>query len=258
MTNAIRRRTALLLAIAAVGAGAALPSGAAAQGDTTAVAVNTRDESSIFRLAFNIRRVTGDVVDQTNAAVAISSCEECRTVAIAIQVLLVAGDPSVVTPENLALAVNLDCTLCDTFATAYQIVLGDGTRLRFTAEGSQAIAQIRNDLRSLRDQDLSDDDLASAIGGLVDQLQGVLDTELVGVGKPGNDAPAPSEPQQPGAEPPIATTPAETTPAQTTPSETTPAQAPPAETTPAPVQTTPTETVPQETTPAPAPTQTTP
>ena len=34
------------------------PTNALAQGDTTAVAINTRDGSSIFRLAFNIRRVT--------------------------------------------------------------------------------------------------------------------------------------------------------------------------------------------------------
>jgi len=258
MTDAIRRRTALLLAIAAVGAGATLPSSATAQGDTTVVAVNTRDESSIFRLAFNIRHVTGDVVDQTNAAVALASCQECRTVAIAIQVLLVAGDPSVVTPENLALAVNYDCTLCDTFATAYQIVLIDGTRLRFTAEGSLAIAQIRRELEALRTQDLSDGDLANQIGGLVDRLQGVLNTELVGVGEPGEPAPAGAEGDQADTQPPAATTPTETTPGQTTPAETAPAEPPPAETTPEPTPTTPTETVPQETTTAPEPTQTTP
>jgi putative peptide zinc metalloprotease protein len=250
MMHAIRRRALLLGALAAGALGAFLPSPAAAQ-DSAAVAVNTRDESSIFRLAFNIRRVTGDVVDQTNAAVAYASCNECRTVAISFQVLLVQSDASIVSPENLALTINQDCTLCDTFAAAYQIVLGDGTRLRFTAEGSLAIAQIRRDLQALRDQNLSDDDLNAQLDAIYGRLKGVLDTQLVGVGEPG---PQPSSaPEQTTTQPPAETTPATTTTPATPPAETTPAQ-----TTTAPAQTTPTETVPAQTTSAPAGTQTTP
>lgn len=255
MTPTIRRHAALLCALAAAALGAAPASPAAAQ-DTAAVAVNTKDNSSIFRLAFNIRRVTGDVVDQTNAAVAISSCQQCRTVAISIQVLIAETDPSVVTPENLALAVNQDCTTCDTFALAYQLVLGDGTRLRFTSAGNQSIAQIRRELQALRNQDLSDEELANQVGALVDRLRGVLDTGLVGVGKP-TEAPPPASqeqtttPQQPSQTTPAPAPPADASPAQTTPARTTPAQTTPVQ---PPAQTTPT-TPPDTTT---APTQTTP
>jgi putative peptide zinc metalloprotease protein len=250
MTHAIRCRAVLLAALGAV-ALAGLPASPAVAQDTSAVAVNTRDGSSIFRLAFNIRRVTGDVVDQSNAAVAVSSCEECRTVAISFQVLLVESDPSLVSPENLALAYNQDCTLCDTFAAAYQIVLGDGTRLRFTAEGSKAIAGIRRELKALRNQDLSDADLDAQLDGIYGRLKGVLDTELVGVGQPGaTQSPAGAPESGPTAtQPPAQTTPTPATPAPT------PAQTP-AQTTPA--QTTPAQTVPQQTTTAPTPTQTTP
>ncbi|MEY2516339.1 MAG: putative peptide zinc metalloprotease protein [bacterium] len=252
MTHAIRRRALLLGALAAGALGAFLPSPAAAQ-DSAAVAVNTRDESSIFRLAFNIRRVTGDVVDQTNAAVAYASCNECRTVAISFQVLLVQSDASIVSPENLALTINEDCTLCDTFAAAYQIVLGDGTRLRFTAEGSQAIAQIRRDLQALRDQNLSDDDLDAQLDAIYGRLKGVLDTQLVGVGEPGPQPSSAQAAEQTTTEPPAETAPTTTTTPATPPAETTPA-----ETTPSPTQTTPTDTVPAQTTTAPAGTQTTP
>ncbi len=241
MTLPVRRRVALLCAIAAAVLGAAPAAPALAQ-DTAAVAVNTKDNSSIFRLAFNIRRVTGDVVDQTNAAVAISSCEECRTVAISIQVLIVESDPSVVSPTNLALAINQDCTLCDTFAAAYQIVLGDGTRLRFTATGSKAINDIRKELKGLGRQDLSDEELAAQVGTLVDRLKGVLDSELVGVGTPA----------EPGAQAPAEQPPTETAPA---PAQTTPAQ-PPAQTTPAQTAPTPTDTT-TVPVPTPAPTDTT-
>jgi putative peptide zinc metalloprotease protein len=249
MSHAIHRRLAVLFAAALC---AALPSPAVAQGDTAAVAVNTKDESSIFKLAFNIRRVTGDVVDQTNAAVAVASCEECRTVAIAIQVLIVQTDPSVVTPENLALAVNVDCTLCETFALAYQLVIGEGTRLRFTADGNRQIAQIRRELRALRREDLSGAELDARVDALVDRLRGVLATELVGVGRPADPTELAREPEQP-AQPPADSAPTQTAPAQTTPAQTTPEQ-PPAQTTPAqpPAQTT-TPAAPADTTTAPAP-----
>lgn len=252
MTPHIRRRIVLLGALAAVALGPALPSPAVAQ-DSGAVAINTRDGSSIFRLAFNIRRVTDDVVDDTNAAVAYASCAECRAVAISIQVLLVASDPSVVSPENLALAYNQDCTLCNTFASAYQLVLGDGTLLRFTAEGSQSIAQIRRELEALRSQDLSNEELAGQLDAIVDRLRGVLDTELLGVGKPTKPAPE--------ATPSATQAPTETAPDQAAPVQTTPAP-PPAQTTTTPVETTPeappAQATPSDTSTAPAPTQTTP
>ena len=47
----------------------------ASGGDNTAVAVNTRDGSSVYRFSFKILRVSGDVVDNGNAAVAAASTD---------------------------------------------------------------------------------------------------------------------------------------------------------------------------------------
>jgi putative peptide zinc metalloprotease protein len=133
----MRRLTTLLLAaFVAVGLAAAKP-GTAHAGDrcgdldvnpgaNCAVAVNTTDGASIFKLAFAIRHVAGDVVDQQNVAVAYSSCTDCRTVAIAIEIVLVDGSPSTVTPENVAVSLNENCSLCTSFAAAYQFVVGTG------------------------------------------------------------------------------------------------------------------------------------
>src|SRR3712207_6568132 len=113
----MRRPILFLLAfLLATGLAVARPDAAAAGGDTSAVAINTKDGSSVFRLAFAIKRVAGDVVDNENAAVAYSRCERCRSVAISIQIVLVTGSPSVVTPKNVAVAVNEQCTLCTSFA----------------------------------------------------------------------------------------------------------------------------------------------
>lgn len=171
----------LLLAVALL-VGSAVP--AHAQGDTTAVAVNTRDGADVFRLAFSIRRVMSETVDTSNAAAAVSSCTDCQTVAIALQVVLIFSDPDVVTPENLAIAMNIECTLCDTLASAYQLVLTTGGPVHLSAEGNRRIAEIRQALLSLRDSGLTGPELQQEVDRLSQQLRQVITTELVPAGAP--------------------------------------------------------------------------
>src|ERR671936_1332095 len=102
----MRRRIAILLATAFASAGlaGANPVIASAQGgEDTAIAVNTKDGSTLIKVAFAIRHVMGDVVDQSNAAVAYASCTGCTTVAIAIEIVLIENNASVVTPTNVAI-----------------------------------------------------------------------------------------------------------------------------------------------------------
>jgi putative peptide zinc metalloprotease protein len=185
--DALRNRTTRRIAAlaAAVSLAAALigvtPAASQAQGDTSAVAINTKDGSSIFRLAFSIRRVTGEVVDQTNAAAAVASCEECRTIAVSIQIVLVMGDPTVISPTNLALALNIECTLCETLASAYQFVFGTGEMLRFTSEGLRQLHDIREQIRDLLASDLPIAEIQARLDALMEQLAAVLATQLVPV-----------------------------------------------------------------------------
>jgi hypothetical protein len=211
VTSSRRRLTLLLLAVVLAFATAiARPDVARADdggrsGDNAAIAINTKSGSSLFRFAFSIRKVAGEVVDQTNAAVAYSSCEECQTTAIAIQIVLVTGSPSVVTPTNLAVAINENCTLCETFAGAYQFVLGTGGPVRFTDEGRRRIARLKSEFRRLRDADLSPVELKARLDGLVAELKGVLETELVPIGRGGDDeedADEQVEAEEPLEEPP--------------------------------------------------------
>ena len=181
---------------------------AAAQGDTTAVAINTKDGFDVFRLAFQIRRATQDVVDTGNAAVAYASCTDCQTVALAIQVVLVSGyDSSVVAPENLAIAINESCVLCDTLASAYQFVLTAEGNLRFTAEGNQTLAEIRRALLELRDSGLTGAEIQAKVDALMDDLARVLSEELVPAGPPeATGSPTPTTPPS-ATEVPVSTSP---------------------------------------------------
>jgi len=72
-----------------------------------------------------VKKVTGDV-DNKSTAVAYSSCTDCRTVAVAVQVVLVSGDPDEVGPQNVSLTLNYDCAECESLAAAYQVVFGNG------------------------------------------------------------------------------------------------------------------------------------
>jgi putative peptide zinc metalloprotease protein len=151
--------------------------------DSAAVAVNTRDGATVFRVAFHIFRNSGDVVDNVNAAVAWSSCEGCTTVAVSFQVVLVTGDPSVASPENYAIAINFECTDCQTLASAYQFVQSTGGQVVFTPEGRQELADIRAELyRLMRNAEgMTVFEIQAEIDALAQRLAEVLANELVAV-----------------------------------------------------------------------------
>ena len=216
-----RLTTTLLTLLLAAGFSAAWPAPAHAQ-DNTAIAINTKDGTALFKFAFSIKRAAGDVVDNGNAAVAFASCESCQTVAIAIQVVLVTGDPSIVTPTNLALAFNVECTLCETLASAYQFVFSTGGPVHFTAEGNKALAEIRREFHDLRkeSENLSIEEIQARVAALVDRLRTVLANELVPAGSSGNQADGTTTTTTPPPPPPPATTTTPTTESTTT--ETTP------------------------------------
>jgi putative peptide zinc metalloprotease protein len=174
----MRRFTALLAALVlALGLAAGAPG--AAHADNSAIAINTKDGSSVFRFAFAVRHVMGDVVDETNSAVAYASCTDCHTTAIAIEIILVSGSPSVFTPTNQAIAINYLCNLCETFASAYQFVVQGSGPMHFTADGNRELKDIRNAIRRLRDQDLSPFELQAELDRLIARLQKVLAEQLV-------------------------------------------------------------------------------
>jgi putative peptide zinc metalloprotease protein len=158
------------------------PPGGGSGNDNVALAINTRDGFDVFRLAFRITRATGDVVDASNAAVAFSSCTECQTIAIAFQVVLIFSDPSVVTTQNVAIAINYLCELCESLAYAYQFVFSTGGPVRFTPEGHRALAQLRRELHDLRRADLTFEELVAKLRELSRRLEQIIRTELVSTG----------------------------------------------------------------------------
>ena len=237
-----RLRYLLAAAVLAVGLAAGTPAALADDeggGANAAIAINTKDGSSIFKLAFAIRQVASDVVDNTNAAVAYASCTDCQTVAVAIEVVFVIGSPSVVTPTNIALAVNEQCTSCQTLALAYQFVIGVSGPVHFTPAGRHEIQDIRHELQELRHSNLPIDEIRARVAALIDRLKAVLRTQLRQSGKSGE---AHEKTHEQGASNTSTNGPPETTTTETTETTTVPQETATTET-----QTTPTETVPTQT-----------
>jgi putative peptide zinc metalloprotease protein len=174
---------ALLVATAPAGAQTVTSAGSG-NPSNDAVAVNTKDGSSLFKLAFSVKKVSGDV-NASNTAVAYASCSECRTVAAAIQVVLVDGSPDVSTPTNVALAINYQCSECETLAAAYQFVFGDGTDVKLTPTGKQELHDVKKQLQDLQKNSdtLTLQQIADQVGALAAKVGDIVANNLVPTGQ---------------------------------------------------------------------------
>jgi putative peptide zinc metalloprotease protein len=183
----MKRTTMLLLSLLATIGLAVPPAAASTTGDPSggdvndAVAVNTEDGASVFRLAFSVRKVVDGTVDQQNLAIAYASCTDCRTVALAFQVVLVVGGADVVVPENQAAALNDQCVECLTFASATQIVIGVDGPVTLTPEGRKRLHELEKEMKALEDEldTLTASQLVGRVSAFEQQLIAILQEEIV-------------------------------------------------------------------------------
>lgn len=163
----------------------------AADGDNAAVAVNTKDGSSLFRFAFDVHHTMNEVIDETNIAIAYSSCEGCQTIAIAIQIVLVSSDPNSIVPENVAISINEECISCETMASAYQFVLGLGGPTMLDEEGREQIKEIRKAFyelaKEVEKEELTIAEIEAKVTTLIDRLKAVLRDHVVPADAPEGD-----------------------------------------------------------------------
>lgn len=213
------RRIVTAMAVVALTLAVGAPPGwaqDASQPSNVAVAVNTQDGRSVFKIAFSVRTMRGDTVSPTNAAVASSSCTDCQTVAVAIQIVLATGDTDVVSPTNLAIALNDTCSSGETMASAFQYVFATGDATRFSSDAHRRLAGTRLRLQQLRQasETMTLEQIAAELQAISDEIADVLATEL---------EPAPDAPPADAGTTTTSTTAASTTaPTDSTPSDTEP------------------------------------
>jgi putative peptide zinc metalloprotease protein len=120
------------------------------EGDNQALAVNTEDGSVLYDVTFALVWADGDTALNVNEAYALASCRDCRTVAVAFQVVLLVGSVDVVVPQNLAAAVNYACVECVTYALAAQLVVSLEGPL--SEDGARDLAAIWAELAEFGEQ----------------------------------------------------------------------------------------------------------
>jgi putative peptide zinc metalloprotease protein len=111
------------------------------EGDNQALAVNTKDGTIQYDVAFALVWVDDDSPAlNTNESYAFASCNNCAAVSVGFQIVLVTGDNHVAAPQNISAAVNYDCVNCLSYALATQLFLTlDGP---LSDAGMQKIAEL--------------------------------------------------------------------------------------------------------------------
>lgn len=82
--------------------------------------VNQGDERMKIRGNVDFNRIPGPNVEPVNLAYAASSCTDCQTIAVALQINLISRTATRIAPQNAAIAINQQCTRCVTVARALQ------------------------------------------------------------------------------------------------------------------------------------------
>lgn len=81
---------------------------------------NRTDRRLMVRGNVQLNQIPGDVAEPVNLAYATSSCTDCQTIAVALQINLIGKTATRIAPQNVAVALNVECTRCVTVARAIQ------------------------------------------------------------------------------------------------------------------------------------------
>lgn len=180
------RRLLLLLTLVATVGLAATPAvaheSAGGGAKNLVMAFNYADNSALSRSGILVSPIASDNVESENLAYAEASCNDCRTVSAAMQVVLITSNASVIRPTNAAVAVNQNCSSCATFAGAYQYVITTGGQVYLSTEGQAEVQRIRQEVAAIAASDLAFPELAAQLDALYEQLKAVIDSELVHAG----------------------------------------------------------------------------
>lgn len=82
--------------------------------------INKKDGALRIRGNVDFNRIPGPNVEPVNLAYAYSSCTDCQTIAVALQINLISRTATRIAPQNVAIALNENCLRCVTVARALQ------------------------------------------------------------------------------------------------------------------------------------------
>lgn len=139
---------------------------------------NRSDDATSVAARIAVPEVDNATLDNTNLASAFASCTDCRTVAVAIQVVVAEGPVTTFTPGNAAVALNDACLRCQTFAYARQEVLSPGTPVQISDEAAAAIGDLQDQIQAVAGSDEGFAQMSADLDNLTEQVVSVVQGEI--------------------------------------------------------------------------------
>jgi putative peptide zinc metalloprotease protein len=176
-----RRFATIVSIVASLTVAGASPAFAGDQGGGANNVVNVRNQDDgawRTRAKTSVDHDRGPTVANENQAFAYASCTDCRTVAAAVQVILVEGPTDDFRPVNVAVALNENCLRCATFAFARQVVLTPGRRVEIGDDAEGQIERIQGRIRNVAGSSESFPQMTADLDSLTEQLVAVVQGEV--------------------------------------------------------------------------------
>jgi putative peptide zinc metalloprotease protein len=139
---------------------------------------NMVDGSARHRSRADVAEIAGPTVTPENSAFAYATCTDCRTVAVAVQVVMVVGPVSDFRPVNFAVAVNYLCVRCQTFAYANQVLLPVPGEVEMHNDTEDQIRALKKQIASVAASTETFDQMTSHLDALTRQLVSVITDAL--------------------------------------------------------------------------------
>lgn len=145
---------------------------------TSAYAVAQADGQVSTVADVDRRRTRSDIVRADNVAVAYAHCTDCRSLAVAFQIVFASRRATDIVADNTAVAVNDHCDRCVSQAFAAQFIVASDGKLSLTADGVRQLNEVRQRLRRLAADPPSPAVVDAVVTGLIAQVADVLSTDL--------------------------------------------------------------------------------
>jgi len=145
-----------------------------AGGKNVVKVINQQDNELKVDGSIQVNHIPGANVAPVNYAYAYSSCTDCQTFAVALQINLISKTATSIRPQNTAIALNYQCTRCDTIAQALQYTYQVDDPDKLPSNVASLVKDMNDQLKDLRQEhDLTAAEAESRITAVITQFRGL-------------------------------------------------------------------------------------
>lgn len=136
--------------------------------------INQQDNELKVNGSIQVNHIPGDNVAPFNYAYAYSSCTDCQTFAVALQINLISKTATSIRPQNTAIALNYQCIRCDTVAQALQYTYQVDDPDKLPNNVASLVKDMNDQLKDLRQEhNLTAAEAESRIAAVIAQFNGL-------------------------------------------------------------------------------------